>query len=379
MVVAIKVCAVRSPQQYRQLNLVNVSSGSDFDSPSPGIRMAVSNVTAQTVHGDPSSDVDYDLLVAKMLALIVLGHGPFLLGVVPFKLTTSGWWTTGPFSPPSSGGHRPRDERRPHARPAGRRAASQLLRFGGGALMCTALLRLQPDVRDRVAALQRAGRLPDTERLGDALFCLGFFALFLVDELAHAALPRRPGNAGEDVLRRSLSLRQRSAFASDARGRQERRRPTESEGVQSRTADGAEDRSLLRGLFTVLALSCHEVAEGMAIGLAARADHAWCLLAAVATRKLVVACCVGLELAWSDTRRSVLIVYAVTSAAVAPVGIVAGMLIAHHFGGPVAVVLRGLTAGTLLYVVFSEVLPPHESGRSHLLPVVVGFGVLLLL
>lgn len=337
--------------------------------------MATSNSSEQTTdHGDPSAHSDHDLIVAKVLATIVLGQVSFLLGVVPLKLTKR--WRTKPFSPspgPQRRGPRPRPRPRPVASAAVSRAVSLLLCLGGGALMCTTSLRLQPAAREAVDALQRDGRLPGTEHLGDALFCAGFFVAFLADELAHAALARRRREcgAGEDALRRTLSLRRRSVLAPPARPGSE--------------AAGGEDRAL-RGLFTVLALSWHELLAGAAIGLERRADHAWCLFLAVAAHKLVVAGCVGLELAWSVTRRSALVVYVAAFAAVTPVGVAFGAAMARRGAGPedgspgpAAVVLQGLATGALLYVVFVRVLPPRTSGWSHLVSVVVGFGVLLML
>lgn len=133
--------------------------------------------------------------------------------------------------------------------------------------MFAKLLRLQPGVRDQ-ATLQRVGQLPDTESPGDALF--------LVDGLAYAALECRRPN--ENVLCRSPSLRLRSVFTQFV-----------SPGLPWNEAVG--DRSLLRSLFAVLALSGQKICKGMAIGLGARADHVWCLFFVVDTRKLV-----GLEL-----------------------------------------------------------------------------------
>lgn len=390
--------------------------------------------------------VDNQLTIAKVLAMVVLGLGSFFLGLAPLKMTK--WWRKKSFSPSIDGNHHHHhhhhhhQQQHHHSHPGDSASesptVSRLLCFGGGVLLSTTLLHLQPEVREVVSRLQHAELLPETENLGDLLFCAGFFMVFIVDELAHTVLDwfyasgRRAHCADENVLRQSMSLDQRSRSVSSqfepaslsgcndqeneaqkeessSRDRQERYRQHHHDNpfsMQLQSSDhnvekqqqlqvGLEtgscenDDHSLRGLFTVLALSFHEIFEGMAIGLEERLDHVWYLFLAVATHKLVIAFCIGLELAWSGTRRFMLIVYVATFAVVTPIGIAFGMAIMHFGGtvdskhgspGPVAAVLQGLAAGTLLYVVFFEVLARHkQSGCSHLLFIMFGFGVLLVL
>lgn len=295
-----------------------------------------------------------------------------------------------------------------HTNTFGSRVVSLLLCFGGGVLLFTTLLHLQPEVRDGVKRLQESGTLPTgqgTEHLGDIIFCIGFFLVFLVDEFMHSAVDRflashATRRSAGDVLHRSMSLRRRtlsntsSSYAvNESPTRHGRLSCGEDTAEEQIDLQGGEDflrnhgKNSLHCLLTVIALSFHEVFEGMAIGLERIAENMWYLSTAVATHKLVIAFCIGLELTYSNTRRSVLVVYMAMFAVVTPLGIAAGLILAQFesgspskTSGPVAVVLQGLTAGTLLYVVFFEVLARHKQpGFSHVFAIMFGFGILLVL
>ena len=143
-----------------------------------------------------------------------------------------------------------------------------------------------------------------------------------------------------------------------------------------------------RGLLAILALSFHAVFEGLAVGLESSVGNVWYLFAAIATHKLVIAFCVGVELISTRTRLVLIFVYLATFAAVTPLGIGVGIALSN--GGEDAgtssvatVVLQGMAAGTLLYVVFFEVLQRErantQSGIWQLVAIVAGFAVMFAL
>ncbi|XP_060877960.1 zinc transporter ZIP3-like [Metopolophium dirhodum] len=416
--------------------------------------MAETVIVSDDATATSTSALVDQIIVAKTFAMLVLGLGSFVLGVVPLKLTK--WWRMNPAAAPPShqtGGHSHGGDSA-----TGSPAVSLLLCFGGGVLLFTTLLHLQPEVREGVGRLQKSGQLPNgqgTEHLGDLIFCAGFFMVFIVDEIVHSVLDRCAAghvdrSSAEEVLHRSMSLRRRTmsipraslagsggspssvpsvtggmSVASNkellqndvpCKPHDKRYRPAawESGGTapsstrfahhQQRVGDNDTEKQMklesgggpggvdgghsFRGLFAVLALSFHEVFEGLAIGLEERVDNMWYLFIAVATHKLVIAFCIGLELAWSKTRRPVLVMYVATFAVVTPVGIIIGMVLVQcgtggtvdGSPGRVAVILQGLAAGTLLYVVFFEVLARHkQSGFLHLLSIMFGFSILLVL
>lgn len=350
-----------------------------------------------TFVGDPA-------MVAKASAVIVLGLGAFLLGVLPVVLNA---WChqkreRSSFTPQSSS--RSVDHQHGHNQASESRGVSLLLSFGGGVLLYTAMVHILAEVRESVIRLQHAGQLPDGhnfEQLGDLIFFGGFFLVFLIDEIVHAVVDRcaaasaaKEAGQQEQVFHRSVSLRRRSMRCiprpSDAETGEPSEIPMairknlyqEHEDENDESASGPS----FGGLFAVLALSFHEVFEGIVIGLETEATHVWSLIVAVALHKLIIAFCVGMELAYAKTNRALLFLAMATFAAVTPTGIGIGMLIFEYgsdesgASGPVSVILQGLAAGTLLYVVFFEVLARHkQSGFLNLFFIMLGFGLMWML
>lgn len=138
--------------------------------------------------------------------------------------------------------------------------------------------------------------------------------------------------------------------------------------------------SSLRGLLVVLALSVHELFEGLAVGLESAPSNVWYMLGAVSAHKLVLAFCVGVELLVTRTKRCLAITYILTFAAVSPIGIGIGILVSgggeEGFSNVTAAILQGLATGTLLYVVFFEILSKDRSGLARYTAVLVGFFVM---
>lgn len=142
--------------------------------------------------------------------------------------------------------------------------------------------------------------------------------------------------------------------------------------------------SAMRGLLIVLALSVHELFEGLAVGLEGSTSNVWYMLMAVACHKLVIAFCIGVELVAMRTKMPLHILYVATFALVSPLGIGVGILVTASYagveGGVVPAFLQGLATGTLLYVVFFEILERQRacghSGLRQYLAVLLGFLVM---
>merc|ERR1712079_136139 len=116
-----------------------------------------------------------------------------------------------------------------------------------------------------------------------------------------------------------------------------------------------------RGFLVVLALSIHDLFEGIALGVARRQSSAWFLLLAFASHKWVISSCLGLKWARSALKPMVAILYMTVFCAVSPIGVGVGMaLTSPDEEGEMAtnalVVLQGLATGSLFYVVFFEIL-----------------------
>ncbi|XP_046406783.1 zinc transporter ZIP1-like [Ischnura elegans] len=358
---------------------------------------------AEVVHGGSGSDAT----VAKIAAMVMLGVVPLLLGILPwFALYLCGRRTRG-LGPGSWG----------FESPAGRLVTSVLLCFGGGVLLCTTFFHIQPEVREAVEVLQDQGHLPTGIHLPEIFLFCGFFFVYLVEELAHAWMHSGAGGATEDAMHRTVGARRCSAvsqrtdivccaeekdvFRSDlVLAPPPSVTPCASEHhghvhvVLDRKGSGGDLKSSLAGLLAVLALSFHAVFEGLAVGLESERSSVWMLCGAIAAHKFVIAFCVGVELAAARTKPVLLILYASTFALVTPLGIGIGTAVSQSSAeaaetSVTVVALQGMAAGTLIYVVFFEVLQrgkggDHEedeeqqllgrfSGLSHLLAVLAGF------
>lgn len=425
------------------------------------------------------------LILAKIVAMVTLGVASFVLGMVPVKIASwlrfkdsSKVIISGSNISGESSHYNHHGDKHDRPQPA---LISLLLCYGGGVLLYTTFMHLQPEVREAVDELTREKMIPewfaDTGlSLSDLLFCCGFFFVYLVEESVHWLLDRNTREEEEEedeeaALHRTMSLRHckkthyRDVYAHSSPNSNgnpaniipraslsvngHRVAKTESNdeiaaavgsGSVSASTQGllprdqisvidikSADRSPLdpqirmfggplsgeeplkgfkggvddefskdsrvvaksfRGLLTVLALSFHAVFEGLAVGLEVSVRNVWYMFAAIATHKLVIAFCVGIELVSSRTRLFLMVVYIATFASVTPLGIAFGIALRDHEDAAelslVPIILQGMAAGTLLYVIFFEVLQrernsSNQSGALQLVAIFVGFSTMLLL
>lgn len=158
-----------------------------------------------------------------------------------------------------------------------------------------------------------------------------------------------------------------------------------SSGSSASTVVQSQNASV-RGLLTVIALSFHAVFEGLAVGLEPSTSSVIYLAAAIATHKLVIAFCVGMEMVAAGANAKIVLGYLAVFSAVTPLGIGIGIVLGYFEDGndglgPVPALLQGTAAGTLLYVVFFEVLARErankKSGLLQLAAIVLGFMLML--
>lgn len=423
------------------------------------------------------SDSNNDVIVAKVTAIVVLGVCSFVIGLLPVKLAK---WFNWKITSSHTTGHS--------------LVISLLLCFGGGVLMFTTFLHLQPEVREAIDHLIKEQVLPDycsDIRLADLIFCMGFFFVYLIEEVVHYILDRKHDhNEDEAFLHRTMSLRRcskrnpsegeegnptiipRVTLNQSGEGKQDimakksmstqvlldsssistihdtnstgnstfleqqqytaKFSPLDPEtqiagGIYSslygKTDKVEEDRNrkyfqekttpvnhhshsfyetdsnfsasgesvqlgkTFRGFFTVLALSFHAVFEGLAVGLVSEVNDVWYLFLAVATHKFVISFCVGVDLLSTQTRMLLIVIYLATFAFVSPLGIGIGIALSEDAGSGgnnlLTLILQGMAGGTLLYVVFFEVLQREkansQSGLLQLIAIMAGFGVMFAL
>uniref|UniRef100_A0A1L8DEK4 Putative fe2+/zn2+ regulated transporter n=2 Tax=Nyssomyia neivai TaxID=330878 RepID=A0A1L8DEK4_9DIPT len=334
------------------------------------------------------------IIVAKATAMVILFLASLLFGLIPFKLAKWCNWIDQDTGRKSKTG----------------KTIGALLCFGGGVLLATTFLHLLPEVGDNIGHLEEQGLLPTFPfHAAEFLMCLGFFLMCLIEEIIHMYLRRSqrrctPAVATETAFERASrrSFRNGSISTADLVSSNDsipqKHQMTGLDSVHAQIPAGhthlhghthlpqgsteSEDIivSSLRGLLVVLALSVHELFEGLAVGLESSASNVWYMFGAVAAHKLVLAFCVGVELVVTHTRTYLAAIYVVTFAAVSPIGIGIGIGVsaagdAASSSVPAAI-LQGLATGTLLYVIFFEILSKDRSGFIRYLATLIGFALM---
>ncbi|KAL5239796.1 hypothetical protein ACI65C_007206 [Semiaphis heraclei] len=332
----------------------------------------------------PADENASSAVLAKILAMTFLGVSSFVAGSTPVCVFE-------------------RLGIRRRARGAANTALRLILNFGGGVLLCTTFLHLLPEVREGVERLTDDGTLdsksPVAGLLAELVMCAGFFFMYSIEELvhgftggdchahhSHSGSGHSTADRGADVVSQQ---RRNDAVTTaghpnatgydkvDAAGRVANYNScmstVELAAVAKKPvsvvkkpapveASSTSSESVLRGFLVVGALSIHELFEGLAVGLEKNPTQVWSLAVAVACHKLVIAFYVGLQML-SDRTKPLLahcsiLLFAVTS----PIGIGVGTLVSSleetNTVVLLSVILQGLATGTLMYVVFFEVLKP---------------------
>ncbi|CAO1406266.1 unnamed protein product [Diamesa tonsa] len=318
------------------------------------------------------TDSNSDVVIAKSIAAVTLFLVSVISGIIPFKLAQIYKWND-----QSLEDNKKREQKT-------KLIVSILLCFGGGVLLATTFLHLLPDIRTEIQVLQEQKLIPNWQvALAELLMCSGFFLIYLIEELVHNFLHRSQHKKLKEKDAREKSDETATSFED----------PFKPDNIQKKQSHGhghshmplqlphAEEEDFLvssmRGLLIVLALSIHELFEGLAVGLEKSSGSVYYMFAAVAAHKFVIAFCVGVELMIQKTRVWLAFCYIVVYSIVSAIGIGVGILLslgnnADSMEVP-SVVLQGLATGTLLYVVFFEVLSKDRSGLIPYCAVLFGF------
>ncbi|KAH8294895.1 hypothetical protein KR018_004014, partial [Drosophila ironensis] len=319
----------------------------------------------------------------KLLAMLVLGLGSFLSGMVPAFIS----------------------ERNRMRFPL---ATSLLLCFGAGILLATALVHILPEVSgaspwglhliQSVLSLQQV-REQMNSKFAEVAMCGGFFIIYFIDEFIHYFFGEaiqhthshphpeaHPEASGDQSGSRNGygAVDERAPLLSDAshshHSDHEQREQHLSSGCDDATVEDANARichtshtepcaqSMTGTLGLFVALSLHSAIEGLAIGVQNSSTKVLFLLGAVACHKFVMGFCLGLEFRsnpQSNFRAQLFGIAVFAAGAVCGIGL--GMLVVDVPTGWSATtlpIIQALAGGTLFYVTVCEVIP-REKARWH--------------
>jgi len=274
------------------------------------------------------------IVVAKVMSMLGLGLVTWILGLLPLVGVRRGWISESESTQTTFMVN----------------FFSCLTSFGGGVILTSCLTHMLPDVNEVLAEALENKTFPNSGLpVGEILVLAGFFMIYMLEEVVHLVLVKT-GHIKPD----GDEPTQKSKVAS-GHGHSHDAVDVHSEGKE----EGIQ--AMARGFLVVLALSIHDLFEGVALGVARRESSVWFLLLAFASHKWVIAGTLGLKWARSALRPLVAVVYMSVFCFVSPIGVGVGMALTSpeqegELTTTALIVLQGLATGSLLYVVFFEIL-----------------------
>ncbi|XP_017068655.1 zinc transporter ZIP1 [Drosophila eugracilis] len=286
---------------------------------------------------------DQHLIVAKIVSIVVLLLVTLIFCFIPYLLDRFYHWT-----------------KRPESNAREFKVVLCLLNFGGGVLIATTFIHMLPEVVEVVNALQDCRMLvPTPFGLPEVLLCTGFYLMYCIEEIMHFLVRRRQ----QKKLREVVTIKEAGE-------------DLEAE-VVVQPVETPNEPNWLRGLGIIVALSLHELFGGMAIGLEMSVSTVWFMTGAIAVHKLVLAFCIGMEIMMAHTRWVIAVIYLLVFSIVTPIGVGIGIAVSESASAnqpsTVSGILQGLACGTLIYVVFFEIVAKNHAGIRVLLSSMVGF------
>lgn len=285
-------------------------------------------------------------------------------------------------------------------------ALSGCLCFGGGVLLATVFLHLIPEARFLTAQAMDNHFIPHTNYpLTELVVCLGFFLIYIIEEIVHTCSTHshnlhQHGNAKKNnpdhLDKETLSLKPvPKDLRDEVIDKQLRQRLVDETDVENNSkevpahpVDGSpstveEQMSTLKAVVVVVALSFHSIMEGLALGLVHSNRDVWFLFAALLGHKMVIAFCMAMELLEVGVNLIGFLISMIIFSVASPLGGLLGTLIVSlasnesAAGFVTTAVLQGISAGTILYVTFCEVLERERSktdgGIVRMFAIIIGF------
>jgi len=300
-----------------------------------------------------------NLLTTKIVTMSILGLVSLLVGFIPMIVAKKVNLAHG-----SRGGL----------------VVSCLSCFGGGVILTTALTHMLPEVNLFLQYNIDHGQLSNTGLpLAEIWVLCGFFMIYFIEELTHVFMARCNPEKKEE------NTKEETSKMLNGHGSGHGHSHDIPEGL---TKEGGFEAAL-RGFLVVLAISLHAIFEGIAMGLTNNTRSVWLLFIAISAHKYVISFCISMQFVTSGLKPLLSIIYFSTFALISPVGAGIGILLSETVKSEaetqtvVVTVLQGLATGTLLYVVFFEVIEKErQKGTSGMIQVsfiILGFLCMLVL
>ncbi|CAL8087731.1 unnamed protein product [Calicophoron daubneyi] len=264
--------------------------------------------------------------------------------------------------------------------------------FAAGALMAVGFLDVFMDTLESVQDGMKAISMKTSFPVGSFLTLLGFFLVLGAEQVSmrfvlhpetknslHSNSARERGSEGDSDGMNQVTLWEESGSAEAAEPNTrtlptvDTRHGTHEHNTLPLTSIGK--RNWIRVIILLFAISLHSIFEGIALGLTETMSSLLTLFAAVSMHKLIIAISIGINLAVEtneNTESGEVIprsigqkicqsVGILAFAGASPLGVLIGYAVTSQGESKEFVVakaiLQGLACGTLIYVVFCELLP----------------------
>ncbi|KAF2880677.1 hypothetical protein ILUMI_25496 [Ignelater luminosus] len=338
-----------------------------------------------------------DIIGTKVLVAILFGVIRFAFGILPIQVCS--WLTI----ESEDLGKRVITKSRRRILDYG---IAKMQSFGGGVLFATCLLHMMPEVYYSVEELRRFGILRVDYPYSQLVVSLGFFLIYFLEEISHWIISRTPQEPCKRTERSNVpsstvaiisngvpQTEKNEKLKTDSRDNlsmeivvDEEVQTENMRNLEKNEMDFDEElntelehiiekqvktkQQVIRCIFVVLALSFHAIFEGLAIGLQHSVSNIWYLFTAVSVHSATILFCIGLEIFLAGTRTRTIIFHMLFLAVVSPIGVILGLVVsltadAHSSVKSFSVVfLEGISAGTILYITFFEVLIREKERRA---------------
>ena len=289
-----------------------------------------------------------------------------------------------------------------------------LLCYGGGVLLATCFIHMAPEMRMLIESSIENGGLPETKvPIAEAALCAGLFLVYFIEELSHMLIPflhskKQCKTQGTRMVHCRNSAQQVSSTHYDKTDHHQTavtslnphaESPTRNCSLhldieipngytnngfvseeKQRTAKELElstdmehcgelahlntdtVTNTIKSFIVIVALSIHAIFEGMAVGLEESTTDVWMLSLAIGVHKFVIVFCLGVEMAQGNVKRLLQIIYVAIFAFISPVGTLIGLYVSDVLSvsnptqAGILGILQAIAAGTLVYVVFFQLL-----------------------
>jgi zinc transporter 1/2/3 len=279
---------------------------------------------------------------------------------------------------------------------------------GAGVLLATTAMHMLPEVRESLAGIPEkwtTGDIDDHFPMAEVLMLSGFALIYLIEEIAHFimvdsehshshhhgitrhssmahAIPVAiPGGPRASLLSTTGSIQffptqsgvSITLSPDPAHPYKEQKIHIESNQGSGGSLIGSDFThdglgSKLRSFLALIALSFHAIIEGIAIGIQ-DTSSVWFMFGAIASHKFVISFCMGMELCASRAKFATVLTSIIIFAVLSPLGIFIGSYLTSDATEKslAVVIVEGFATGTLMYVVFFEILNRERERKSGVL------------